>query len=95
MVDPFTSMIDSVYLPHQPVTALRFQTEHPEYATHMMKILPLTQKYVLVPLGPPLPRYDRDSSREAYCRLMLILFKPWIIATDLKAMIVVTIGTEI
>ncbi|KAI0335959.1 hypothetical protein GY45DRAFT_1228577, partial [Cubamyces sp. BRFM 1775] len=27
--------------------------------------------------GPSMPRGDRDCSRERYCRLMLLLFKPW------------------
>jgi hypothetical protein len=84
IVDSFTSMVDSIYLQHGPSSTIRFRREHPEYATHGLRIVPYREKYVLVPLGPPLPRFDRDSTREAYCRLMVVLFKPWIAATDLK-----------
>ncbi|KAH9855235.1 hypothetical protein C2E23DRAFT_701885, partial [Lenzites betulinus] len=27
--------------------------------------------------GPSVPRRDRENDKERYCRLMLILFKPW------------------
>ncbi|KAF9781685.1 hypothetical protein BJ322DRAFT_1010704, partial [Thelephora terrestris] len=40
--------------------------------------------YVPVPIGPAFPRRDRDSQRAKYCRLMLILFKPWRVASDLR-----------
>ncbi|EIW62579.1 uncharacterized protein TRAVEDRAFT_81890, partial [Trametes versicolor FP-101664 SS1] len=33
--------------------------------------------------GPRLPRRDRENERERYCRLMLILFKPWRNASEL------------
>ncbi|KAI0038798.1 hypothetical protein FA95DRAFT_1457456, partial [Auriscalpium vulgare] len=34
--------------------------------------------------GPSIPRRDRDEVRARYCRLMLILFKPWVHAGDLR-----------
>ncbi|KZV60815.1 hypothetical protein PENSPDRAFT_540686, partial [Peniophora sp. CONT] len=34
--------------------------------------------------GPSVPRRDRDEARPQYCRLMLILFKPWRHASDLR-----------
>ncbi|KAI9059613.1 hypothetical protein FKP32DRAFT_1579438, partial [Trametes sanguinea] len=30
-----------------------------------------------VPVGPRLPRGDREAERARYCRLMLLLFIPW------------------
>ncbi|KAI9059964.1 hypothetical protein FKP32DRAFT_1541803, partial [Trametes sanguinea] len=33
--------------------------------------------------GPPVPRRDRDTDSERYARLMLVLFKPWRLPTDL------------
>ncbi|KAI0059115.1 hypothetical protein BV25DRAFT_1779794, partial [Artomyces pyxidatus] len=35
--------------------------------------------------GPALPRRDRPELRSRYCRLMLMLFKPWQHAHDLRA----------
>ena len=32
---------------------------------------------VPVLLGPPVPRRDRDDTRERYCRAILTLFFPW------------------
>ncbi|KAJ7214544.1 hypothetical protein GGX14DRAFT_339612, partial [Mycena pura] len=34
--------------------------------------------------GPGLPRRDRDETVVRFKRLMLILFKPWRLAADLK-----------
>ncbi|KAG2125575.1 hypothetical protein BD769DRAFT_1296232, partial [Suillus cothurnatus] len=34
--------------------------------------------------GPSLPRRDRVEVREKYCRVMLILFKPWMTVDDLR-----------
>ncbi|KAJ7079216.1 hypothetical protein C8R43DRAFT_835417, partial [Mycena crocata] len=39
---------------------------------------------VPVPIGPAIPRRDREVSREKHARLMLILFKPWRHAEDLR-----------
>jgi PIF1-like helicase len=81
---PLTSSTDSLYLQYKTSFAHRFRSDHPEHVSHALHVLPYSEKYVLVPLGPPLPRFDHERSREAYCRLMLILFKPWISPTDLK-----------
>ena len=40
---------------------------------------------VPVPIGPALPRRDQPELYERYCRLMLILFKPWREPRDLRA----------
>ncbi|PBK92434.1 hypothetical protein ARMGADRAFT_930141, partial [Armillaria gallica] len=37
-----------------------------------------------VPSGVSIPRQDRDDVYPQYCRLMLILFKPWSHADDLR-----------
>ncbi|KAJ7234421.1 hypothetical protein C8J57DRAFT_952253, partial [Mycena rebaudengoi] len=39
---------------------------------------------VPVPIGPEIPRWDKPDVRARYCRLMLIFFKPWRRASDLK-----------
>jgi hypothetical protein len=39
---------------------------------------------VPVPIGPALPRRDQPEGRTRYCRLMLILFKPWRGVVDLR-----------
>ncbi|KAJ3884614.1 hypothetical protein GG344DRAFT_60321, partial [Lentinula edodes] len=41
------------------------------------------QRKVPVPIGPPIPRRDRPQLWHKYCRLMLILFKPWRSVSDL------------
>ena len=61
-----------------------FDNKHPDHSTHVMQILPPPHHYTLVPLGPLIPRRDRPISYVSYCQLMLIFFKPWIIASDLK-----------
>ncbi|KZV89334.1 hypothetical protein EXIGLDRAFT_574920, partial [Exidia glandulosa HHB12029] len=37
-----------------------------------------------VPIGPAIPRRDSPEIYPRYCRLMLILFKPWRSAKDLR-----------
>ncbi|KIK53153.1 hypothetical protein GYMLUDRAFT_146703, partial [Collybiopsis luxurians FD-317 M1] len=39
---------------------------------------------VPVPIGPALPRRDREIVYERYSRLMLIFFKPWRSPSDLR-----------
>ncbi|OSC97383.1 hypothetical protein PYCCODRAFT_1331650, partial [Trametes coccinea BRFM310] len=41
---------------------------------------------VPVPIGPPIPRHDRSTELARFCRLMLILFKPWRTPSDLKSL---------
>ncbi|CAF4237867.1 unnamed protein product, partial [Adineta steineri] len=52
-----------------------FQVEHPQAASHIniKRIKPI----VPVLLGPPVPRKDRDDTKERYCRSILALFVPW------------------
>ncbi|KAJ7112149.1 hypothetical protein C8R44DRAFT_585330, partial [Mycena epipterygia] len=39
---------------------------------------------VPVPIGPAIPRRDKPEMYARYCRLMLIFFKPWRHANDLR-----------
>ncbi|KAJ7094150.1 hypothetical protein C8R44DRAFT_645687, partial [Mycena epipterygia] len=50
----------------------------------MLKVNPYKKRKVPVPIGPAIPRRDRPSSVEKHARLMLILFKPWRHAEDLR-----------
>lgn len=61
-----------------------FQPAHPEYGRRRAKLLPLQASVVPVPIGPALPRFDREDERERYCRLMILLFRPWRVPSDLR-----------
>ena len=61
-----------------------FSIYHPEETTHEQKILRCEKKFIPVPIGPSIPRRDDDQAKERYCRLMLIMFKPWRHARDLR-----------
>lgn len=58
-----------------------FQSEHPQVSSHIniKRLKPI----VPVLLGPPIPRRDRDDTRERYCRSILTLFFPWRSVQDL------------
>ena len=57
---------------------------HTQYETHMLKKRETWSVPVL--LGERIPRSDRDQSeREAWARMMLILFVPWRSPADLRA----------
>ena len=58
--------------------------EHDECTSHVLKVRRPSNKLVPVPIGPSIPRRDKKDSYARYCRLMLILFKPWHEALDLK-----------
>ncbi|KAF8415489.1 hypothetical protein L210DRAFT_3431364, partial [Boletus edulis BED1] len=62
----------------------RFQTVHSEYRSHVVKVRHPRKRLVPVPVGPALPRRDHSSSDARYCRTMLLLFKPWHRAIDLR-----------
>ncbi|KAH8103154.1 hypothetical protein BXZ70DRAFT_875874, partial [Cristinia sonorae] len=53
-----------------------FDQQHPQYNTHMVRLV--SGKNSLIPnfVGGSLPRRDAGS-REEYCTVMLMLFKPW------------------
>jgi hypothetical protein len=51
---------------------------------HSHQLISHSYKLVAVPIGPSLPRRDHSECYTKYCRIMLILFKPWRHATDLR-----------
>jgi hypothetical protein len=63
---------------------LNFLANHPEHISHTLKIRTPVKRFVPVPIGPSIPRRDHEPVRERYCRLMLIFFKPWRHAGDLR-----------
>ncbi|KAJ3539217.1 hypothetical protein NM688_g6398 [Phlebia brevispora] len=58
--------------------------DHPEHSRRHLKVLHPQRRCIAVPIGPALPRRDRREIYARYCRLMLILFKPWRSADDLR-----------
>ncbi|KLO06709.1 hypothetical protein SCHPADRAFT_837664, partial [Schizopora paradoxa] len=72
--------------PPGPVPTLRghFDSAHPSQSTQMLRIR--SSSIVPVLIGPSLPRPDRNEEElEEWCKLMLLLFKPWRVPSDLKA----------
>ena len=61
-----------------------FQAQHSESATHCLSFRMNKEKTITVPIGPSIPRRDQAKNYARYCRLMLILFKPWRHASDLR-----------
>ena len=60
-----------------------FDCKHPDYATHTQQVRHPKHRLIPAPIGPGLPRRDKIECREKYCRLMLILLKPWNTPQDL------------
>ena len=65
----------------KPVTKFSFLKEHKECQRKYMRIR--KRNIVPVPIGPSIPRRDQPEVYDRYCRLMLILFKPWRVPVDL------------
>jgi hypothetical protein len=63
---------------------LSFSSRHPDRMTHVQRVLQTQKRFIPVPIGPSIPRRDREQVKERYCRLMLIMFKPWRHARDLR-----------
>jgi len=61
----------------------KFTSSHEEYKTHAFKIIQPSLRRIPVLVGS-VPRRDQEDSYARYCRLMLILFKPWRTAFDLR-----------
>ena len=61
-----------------------FKDTHLEFQSHMLSVCNRLSRFIPVPIGPSLPRNDREKMYPRYCRLMLILFKPWVHASDLR-----------
>lgn len=60
-----------------------FSEEHPDHESHVQQICRPEKKLIPVPIGPPMPRRDREKDMSRYHRIMLILFKPWSTPNDL------------
>jgi len=60
-----------------------FITTHLEAKSHFLRVRTPDKRFIPVPIGPAIPRRDNENARAKYCRLMLILFKPWRHAADL------------
>ena len=58
-----------------------FQVGHPQSASHLN--IKRMKPVVPVLLGAPIPRKDREDTRERYCRSILTLFLPWRTFQDL------------
>lgn len=58
-----------------------FLPRHPQTSSHInvKRVKPV----VPVLLGPPIPRHDREDTKERYCRSILALFAPWRSISDL------------
>jgi len=54
-----------------------FDRNHPDYNTHIQQLRHPNNRPVPTPVGPSLPRRDKIDCHEQYCRLMLVLLKPW------------------
>ena len=58
--------------------------DHQEASSHVLQLRLPSMYFIPVPIGPSLPRRDQSDNYERYCRLMLILFKPWRKCEDLR-----------
>ena len=66
----------------KPITRYHFLAGHKECDRKYMRFR--KREIVPVPIGPSIPRRDQPDVYERYCRLMLILFKPWRLPVDLR-----------
>lgn len=60
------------------------QRGHDQAASHILRVRAPSEGLIPVPIGPGIPRRDKPELRARYCRLMLIFFKPWRQASDLR-----------
>ena len=60
-----------------------FDPNHPDYDTHVQQLRHPNNRPLPAPVGPSLPRRDKCETHERFCRLMLILLKPWNAPQDL------------
>ena len=58
-----------------------FLSDHPQALSHInvKRVTPIVPNL----LGPPIPRRDREDTKERYCRSILALFSPWRTISDL------------
>ncbi|KAJ7120756.1 hypothetical protein C8R43DRAFT_900498, partial [Mycena crocata] len=58
---------------------------HDQEKSHILRVRTPNDALVPVPIGPGIPRRDKPEVYARYCRLMLIFFRPWRHATDLRS----------
>lgn len=75
---------DRPFAAHSDNPRASFHSSHPEAKTHILRRRKDVNRFVPVPIGPRIYRRDVSDVREDYCRLMLILFKPWRNLAQLK-----------
>ncbi|KAJ7649266.1 hypothetical protein B0H17DRAFT_958557, partial [Mycena rosella] len=63
---------------------VELKVPHIEAATHFLRVCAPIARKVPVPIGPALPRRDMEDLKQKHARLMLIFFKPWRHARDLR-----------
>jgi hypothetical protein len=68
----------------RPLPRVPFKNDHLEDDTHVIKVRSFANRKVPVPIGPSIPRRDKADTVQKHARLMLILFKPWRHADDLR-----------
>ena len=67
---------------HRP--RVNFASDHRDSDTHYQKVRTRMSRLVPVPIGPAIPRRDREELKEKHARLMLVLFKPWATPRQLR-----------
>lgn len=63
---------------------LRFLPQHSDHKSHGINVLNHNDCFVPVLIGRGFPRRSDPASFERYCRLMLIMFKPWRIPSQIR-----------
>lgn len=64
------------------IAGYKFQEGHKECNRKVLRLRGC--EVVPVPIGPAMPRRDDKENHERYCRVMVILFRPWHVASDLR-----------
>ncbi|KAJ6505078.1 hypothetical protein C8R45DRAFT_801664, partial [Mycena sanguinolenta] len=59
--------------------------DHIQSTSHFLRVRAPTSRIIPVPIGPAMPRRDVEDLKLKHARLMLILFKPWRHARDLRS----------
>jgi hypothetical protein len=79
---------DQTFLPGQRSRKSQMFQLHPEHMQHGRRAQRLRSDpatyYIPLTTGPVLPQRDHGLTYAKYCRLMLILFRPWQVAGDLQ-----------
>jgi hypothetical protein len=84
-LDPDTTIFQKNTTKKRTKEWFYFNSEHIESKTHCLSMRTHDRRFVLVPIGPSIPRRDQKEAYARYCRLMLIFFKPWRHASDLRS----------